>query len=214
MITVRENNPRTAAPRRVRRPWHLRLNTLLRWLHVYSSLFTLFVVLLFSVTGLTLNHPEWSFGTVQKRTEVTGQMPRAWVGPNVTGSKLEIVEFLRRQHGFRGAVSEFRIDNAECTLSFRAPGYAADGFLDRRSGAYQFTVAADGLVAMMNDLHRGKAPGRAWAWVIDLSTIFLVLISLTGFGMLLYLKRTRVSALWTGGVGLALVTLIIWLVGR
>jgi hypothetical protein len=168
----------------------------------------LMVVLLFSVTGITLNHPEWTLGSVEKRHEVKGQVPREWVADGGEVKKLEVAEYLRKQHRFHGAVSEFRADERECSLSFKAPGYSADGFVDRQTGAYQFTVSAEGLVAVLNDLHRGRNAGQAWALLIDVSAALLVLVSVTGVGMLLFLKRTRTSALWAGFAGLVILAVL------
>ena len=33
-----------------------------RWIHVYTSMVALLIVLFFGVTGITLNHPKWTFG--------------------------------------------------------------------------------------------------------------------------------------------------------
>lgn len=41
------------------RPLKQRLQTLIRWLHIYASLLGLMTVPFFGVTGLTLNHPNW-----------------------------------------------------------------------------------------------------------------------------------------------------------
>ena len=38
----------------------------MRWLHIYLSMFSLAVVLFFSVTGITLNHPDWFFGGAER----------------------------------------------------------------------------------------------------------------------------------------------------
>ena len=60
---------------------------------------------------------------------------------------------------------------------------------------------------MLNDLHRGRDAGSAWAWLIDASGIFLVFLSLTGLGLLFYLKKVRIKALlvMTAGAGLVIV---------
>ncbi|MEO6123457.1 MAG: PepSY-associated TM helix domain-containing protein [Ilumatobacteraceae bacterium] len=33
-----------------------------RWVHVDTSMISLLVVLFFGITGITLNHPDWTFG--------------------------------------------------------------------------------------------------------------------------------------------------------
>jgi hypothetical protein len=64
------------------------------------------------------------------------------------------------------------------------------------------------MLGMINDLHRGRDAGSAWAWVIDAAGIFLVLLSLTGLGLLFYLRKVRFSALLTLAGGAALIIIL------
>ena len=59
----------------------------------------------------------------------------------------------------RGALAEFRVDDTECTVSFKGPGYSADAFIDRESGQYTLTEFDHGLIAVINDLHKGRDTG-------------------------------------------------------
>jgi hypothetical protein len=194
----------------------------MRWLHIYLSLFGLAAVLFFSVTGLTLNHPDW-FGEPERRVSAQGQMPTRWLHLDVpTGStedesrrveKLEVVEHLRKTHGVRGSVAEFRADERECTVTFKGPGYAADAFIDRESGRYELTQTLHGFVAVINDLHKGRDTGKAWSVVLDASAIVLTLISLTGLVLLFYLKRRRIPGLLVAlGGTIAVVAVVLLLV--
>lgn len=184
--------PATAA----RRPRSLKARThvWLRWLHTYTSMISLLVVLFFSLTGITLNHPDWAFGGADVRREVTGTLPTGWIQDGQV-NWLAVAEELRAKQGLHGRAEDTRVDGNEASLSFRAPGYSADAFIDTRTGKYTVNVEAQGAVAVLNDLHRGRDAGGAWAWLIDLSGAFLTLVSLTGLGILLYLKKTRVKAL-------------------
>ena len=38
------------------------LYSVLRWLHVYVSMLSFRAILFFAITGITLNHPEWTLG--------------------------------------------------------------------------------------------------------------------------------------------------------
>ena len=78
-------------------------------------------------------------------------------------SKLEIVEHLRNAHTIRGALADFRVDDAECVISFKGPGYAADAFIDRESGHYRLTETYHGFIAVINDLHKGRDTGPVWS---------------------------------------------------
>ncbi len=180
-----------------------------RWLHIYLSLVSFVVVLFFSVTGVTLNHPDMLGGRL-RQSERRGQLPMDWL-KEAEPRKLEIVELLRGKYGVRGLVDDFRIDEGECTVSFKGPGYAAEVIVSRADGAFTLTTATEGTLAVMNDLHKGRYTGGVWSWVIDLSAIFLTLVSLTGIGLFCYLKRLRVPGLITLVVGGAIVLALIWL---
>jgi hypothetical protein len=172
----------------------------MRWLHIYLSMFGLAAVLFFSVTGITLNHPDWMFGQVERTRSAEGDVDVKWIGREVADSnnssqvqKLEVVEHLRKTHKIRGALAEFRVDDNECMVSFKGPGYSADAFIDRESGHYSLTELDHGLIALVNDLHKGRDTGTVWSAVIDFSAGLMTLISLTGLILLFYLKLKRVT---------------------
>lgn len=181
-----------------------------RWLHIYLSMVSFAIVLFFAVTGLTLNHPSWFGGDKQVESKATGTLNVKWVNNPDTNkiAKLEIVELMRNKHHVKGAVSEFRIDDSEVTVSFKGPAYSADAFIDREKGTYELSEIKMGIVAIMNDLHKGRDSGTGWSWVIDISAIFLTLVSITGLILMLFLKKKRVAGLVTAIIGLALCYLI------
>ena len=193
-----------SAPARVRRrrPLRLRVHSVLRWLHIYTSMVSLLVVLFFAATGVTLNHPDWL--ATERTDEITGTLPAAWKTPNGI-DWLVVAEQLRAKHGVHGTVADRTSDDREAALTFRAPGYSADAFIDVRNGSYKLTVSYQGAVGVLNDLHRGRDAGRSWAWLIDVSGVFLVFLSLTGLGLLFYLKKVRAKALLAMAAGAALV---------
>lgn len=174
-----------------------RLYGLARTLHLYLSLLALLALLFFALTGLTLNHPEW-FGEGRTR-RLQGTLP----GPYALQGEvdwLRLAEDLRAL-GLKGRVTEHGASGGEAWLSFRAPGYAADAQVDLQSGAYRLSVTEVGLVGVLNDLHKGRDTPGAWRWVLDLSALFLALVSLTGLVLGLLMPRTRRAALLTVGLG-------------
>jgi len=169
--------PEPSAPTgrtRRKRPLRLRVHSALRWLHIYTSMVSLLVVLFFAATGVTLNHPDWLAG--ERTEEVTGTLPA-----DVKTAKgidwLVVAEHLRAAHGVHGTVADRREDDREGSLTFRAPGYSADAFINVRDGSYKLTVSYQGAVGVLNDLHRGRDAGNAWAWLIDVSGVFLVFLT-------------------------------------
>lgn len=168
------------------------------------------IVLFFSVTGLTLNHPTWLGGDKQVNVKNKGQLNVNWVNNPDTNkvAKLEIVEFLRTTHQVKGAVSEFRIDDVEITVSLKGPAYSCDAFIDRESGAYEVSEIKMGVVAVMNDLHKGRDSGSGWSWIIDISAVFLILVSLSGLILLCFIKKKRLAGFITAFIGLVICYLI------
>jgi hypothetical protein len=226
---LRRSSPAQGDRPAIGRTWgrHLkiRLVRLALWLHIYVSMFGLATVLFFSVTGITLNHPDWFFGNAERRTQSDGQVELRWlhVGPPAPAregpgadepdltkevAKLEVVEHLRKANGIRGAVADFRVDEIECTVSFKGPGYAADAFIDRASGHYNVIQTEHGFVAVINDLHKGRDTGPVWSAVIDVSAVILTVISLTGLVLIFFLKLRRKPGLIVGLVGAAVIVAI------
>ena len=181
-----------------------------RWLHIYLSMVSFAVVLFFSFTGLTLNHPSWFGGDKQVIVKNKGTLNVKWVNNPDTNkiAKLEIVEFLRKTYQVKGAVSEVRIDDYEVSVSLKGPAYSCDAFINRETGTYEVSEVKMGIMAVMNDLHKGRDSGKGWGWIIDISAIFLILISLSGLILLCFIKKKRVAGFITAGVGLLLCYLI------
>ncbi len=165
-----------------------------RWLHVYISTATLLLVLFFSITGITLNHPDWLFGSQEITQDLEGTLPAAWLNEGEP-DWLFVAETLRSDYDLSGRVSDYRNDEYEASISFSGPGYSADGFIDMQTGSYTLYTSAQGFVAVMNDLHKGRNTGVAWKWIIDLSAIFLIIVSITGLALLLVLKKLRRNGL-------------------
>jgi hypothetical protein len=181
-----------------------------RWLHIYLSMVSFAVVLFFSFTGLTLNHPSWLGGDKQITVKNTGILNVKWVNNPDTNkiAKLEIVEFLRKTYKVKGFVSEFRIEETELSVTLKGPAYSADAFIDRETGKYELSEIKMGVVAIMNDLHKGRDSGSGWSWIIDISAVFLILVSLSGLILLCFIKKRRVAGFITGVIGLIICYLI------
>lgn len=181
----------------------------MRWLHIYLSMFGLAAILFFSVTGITLNHPQWFYSGAESRTETEGTVQTRWLraatsadaDPERQVDKLQVVEQLRKAHRIHGALSEFRVDETECMVTFKGPGYAADAFIDRDTGKYRLSETYHGFVAVINDLHKGRDTGPVWSVVIDVSAAVMALVSLTGLVLLLYLKLRRKPGLIVTALG-------------
>jgi hypothetical protein len=185
--------------------WKRKVAQWSRWLHIYLSMVSFAITFFFAVTGLTLNHQQW-FAKQQRTMQYKGQIDPRWLQGDV--AKLEIVEYLRSHHKISPAVSDFRADDGQVSVSFKGPGYEAAVFIDRQTGAYDVTETRMGFAAMLNDLHKGRDSGRAWSWVIDASAVFMTFVSLSGIVLILFLQKRRFSGLMAGTAGVVLCSII------
>jgi uncharacterized protein len=196
------------------------------------SLLGFTALLFFAATGITLNHPTWFGMGAPRMAEHQGTLDKTWLnrpmveahatGPSADNEepdyslqvdKLAVAEHLRQTHRLGGAVGEFRVDDRECLIIFKGPGYSADVIVERETGGYHVTETMLGAVAVINDLHKGRDTGLAWSWVIDVSALLMVFVSITGIVLIFYLKRRRWSGIITAVVGTILfAALYFWLV--
>lgn len=199
--------------------WSRTLAGVVRWLHLYLSMFAFGTMLLFSVTGLTLNHPEW-FGAGKSVTvDLAGELDRSLLGDPAADphgdsvDRLAVAETLRARHRLRGVVADFRADDMEVTIGWKGPAWAADAVIDRDTGRYSLAVTSHGFVDLLNDLHKGRDTGAAWALLIDLSAVLLVIAAVTGFLLVFWMRRKRLAGLLVALAGtLLLLAAAAWLV--
>lgn len=164
-----------------------RLPQWVRWLHLYGSMLGLAATLLFAVTGLTLNHAEWFESGEPAVRSLQGTLAPTALAGDV--DKLVVAETLRANHALRGTVTEFAVDDGECLVVWKGPAYSADATIDRATGSYRIEEQRRPLLALLDDLHKGRDCGPVWSFVIDASAVVLTLLSATGLWLLLYLKK-------------------------
>jgi hypothetical protein len=185
-----------------------------RVLHTYLSMVSFTILFFFAATGITLNHQDKMAGEPQV-TRFSGHLDPALVAPSV-GAQVDqtrIVAQLREAHHVKGHLSDVRVDSDQVTVSFKGPGYAADAFIDRKAATYEMTETRMGLVAIVNDLHKGRDTGTAWAQLIDLSAVLMMLVSITGLTLIFFLHKRLALGLWMLGIGTVIcVGVYLWLV--
>jgi hypothetical protein len=112
----------------------------------------------------------------------------------------------------KSALSDFHVEDSRCEVSFKGSGYTADAFIDRETGKYALTITRNGIVAVLNDLHKGRDTGTVWSYIIDASASLMTLISLTGLVLIFFLQKRRMRGLIAIGIGavLCLVVYYVW----
>ncbi|WP_020648443.1 PepSY-associated TM helix domain-containing protein [Solimonas variicoloris] len=179
-----------------RRAWWLK--TLRQW-HWISSAVCLVAMLLFAVTGITLNHAA-QIKTKPIVTKRDGQVPhdlRAGLDAAARDGRAPLPEALRdwlaRELGVHAEEGEWSAD--ELYLSLPRPGGDAWLTIALPDGAWQYERTDRGWIAWLNDLHKGRNTGAMWTWFIDLFAVACVLFCVTGL-CLLQLHAGRRPATW------------------
>ncbi len=192
-----------------------------RWvrpLHAYSSMLMLFILLFFTLTGLTLNNRQWlPTPSISKGVE----LPLAEIFSDVVFQAdtaqqqgLEVWQWLKNKQGLSdGELNvEWYADEALLLLDVKRPGgyTAVEVFPEEQLVWYENQKL--GWMAVVNDLHMGRYSGKAWSWFIDLSALVMLLFTLTGFWLVLFHPKRRSRTLLLSGLGtLLMVVLYFWM---
>lgn len=182
-----------------------------RYVHGWLSAFAFLTLLFFSVTGLLLNHPEWF---EPAKTEETTQLilPESVLksikqqeNPSDT-----ILNYVRQQQNVVGRYQSSEVMDNEVMIRLESPAGATDIWVMADTGEMEITQKPASTVSMLNDLHRGKNSGLAWSWLIDISAIIVIALSLVGYILFLSIKTRLVTHLVLTAASLALIILLIW----
>jgi uncharacterized protein len=181
-------------PKRRWRGWYLKqLHT---W-HWVSAAISLAAMLLFSVTGITLNHAG-SLSAKPVTVERTGTLPKPLLPQLADGSSAAPLPSAVANAvaaavdlDTHGSAAEW--SDGEVYVALPRPGGDAWVSIDRASGAITAEVTDRGWISYLNDLHKGRNTGMAWFWFIDVFAAACILFTLTGLLLLQLHARHRPS---------------------
>jgi uncharacterized protein len=207
--TDREDVPQpTEGTRRGRGRRAGQLNRWSRTFHVYVSMGCMLIVAFFALTGLTLNHPTWSLGPTTTTTK-HGSVPAGAIS-GTTPDFLAISEYARNSFGVTGQVKDYGTNGDVGHIDYAGPGYSASVTFSLSDGSLAVTVTQGDLLAILNDVHKGRDTTSSWSWVIDASAVLLLVVSVTGLGIQIFQRKRRQSALITAGLLSLAAVLLIW----
>jgi len=188
-----------------------------RWvrpLHAYSSMLMLFILLFFTLTGITLNNRQW---LPTPEASQVAELPLAEVFSGITFDEAAlpdqgqaIWQWLKRQENLSdGELSvQWLADESLLLLDIKRPGgyTLVEVFPEEQLVWYENQKL--GWMAVLNDLHMGRYSGKAWGWFIDLSALIILFFTLTGFWLVLFHPKRRSRTLLLSGFGTLLMLVI------
>jgi len=168
---------------------HLWLGTLRQW-HWISSALCLVGMLLFAVTGITLNHAA-QIEAQPRVTERQAELPQALQSQLLSqtpeaGLPDALRQWLESELSIDLSDRDAEWSDGELYIALPRPGGDAWLSLALDSGELLYESTDRGWISYLNDLHKGRNTGTAWSWFIDIFAAACVVFSLTG---LLLLQR-------------------------
>ncbi len=210
--------PHMAAAQQRRAFW---LKHLHQW-HWISSALCLIGMLLFAVTGFTLNHAgqiEAEPTVVSRNAEAPGQVLAALkarkadlardngengdsAGQDKGPVPIELADWLQREFDVdaHGREAEWSAD--EIYVPLPRPGGDAWVSVALDSGETQYELTTRGWISYLNDLHKGRNTGGAWSLFLDVFAFACLVFCVTGLFLLKLHAGGRVATWPLVGLGL------------
>ncbi|MDM0105879.1 PepSY-associated TM helix domain-containing protein [Variovorax sp. J22R24] len=170
------------------------LKTLHEW-HWVSSALCLIGLLLFGITGFTLNHA----ASIEAKPKVTSRtatvddvlraallkhLPEAKAHKGKAELPADLQQWIRKQWSVDTAGREAEWSDDEIYLSLPRPGGDAWLRVNLADGEAEYERTDRGWLSYFNDLHKGRNSGAAWSWFIDIFAAATLVFSITGLFIL------------------------------
>jgi len=177
--------------------------------HWISAALSLVGMLLFAVTGLTLNHAA-TIGATPVVTEQAAILP-APLRPLLSRSQAPdarlpspVAAAVAAATGLDPAGRAVEWSDTDAYVALPRPGGDAWVSIDRATGRITAETTDRGWISYLNDLHKGRNAGTAWFWFIDVFAVACIVFTLTGLLLLQLHARHRPSTWPIVGAGLAI----------
>ena len=168
-----------------------------RALHIYISTALFFLLILFCVSGIVLNHVDW-LKNDKNNGQVTATIPAELVTKaNAQLNTLptlypEIEAYLAKQYSLTKVKSiEWEKEDALVMLDYPLPAGFAYAELDFTTGELSLDYQTGGFLSLIGDLHKGRYTGEVWSWVIDISAVLMIIFAITGMIILFQNRKKR-----------------------
>ncbi|ELA01113.1 hypothetical protein D769_01882 [Cupriavidus sp. HMR-1] len=201
------------------------LKHLHQW-HWISSAICLIGMLMFAVTGFTLNHAgqiEASPSVVTRHEtaprELLDALKRAALANASTGNQKDqkdqkgpvprvLADWLSKTMDIEAAGREAEWSADEIYVGLPRPGGDAWLSVALEDGEVQYEVTSRGWISYFNDLHKGRNTGHAWSWFIDIFALACLIFSVTGLFLLKLHAGGRMATWPLVGAGLVVPLLL------
>ena len=197
----------SSAPSASRAVW---LKNLHRW-HWISAALCLLGLLMFAVTGFTLNHAS----QIEAKPQVVNRkaaLPAALVAEMAAGAQDKalppnVADWVKKSFNINVAGVAAEWEEGEAYVPLPRPG--GDAWLRiAADGAAEYEKTDRGTISWLNDLHKGRNTGIVWSWFIDIFAISCLVFAITGFLIMKLHAANRPSTWPVIGAGILVPVLL------
>ncbi len=193
----------TSTANSLQRAWWLK--TLHKW-HWISASISLIGLLLFSITGITLNHAasiEAAPQVATRQASVPAPLMEGLLALSETAEDArtppalpdEVARWIAGELSVNVRGREIEWSPDEVYVALPRPGGDAWLRIGLPDGQVEHEVTTRGWISYLNDLHKGRHTGSAWVWFIDIFAGACLLFALTGL-LILKLHATSRPSTW------------------
>jgi hypothetical protein len=170
-------------------------------------------MLLFAITGITLNHaaqihvkPE----IITLETQLPAELLKSITVPDEEKFPLPetLTDWLAEEHSINAAERLAEWSEDEIYISLPRPGGDAWLSIDLITGELLYEQTDRGWVSYLNDLHKGRNTGAVWFWFIDIFSVACIIFCLSGLILLYRYAGGRPTTWPLVGLGLVIPLLL------
>lgn len=177
-----------------------------RLVHGWLSAFAFLLLCFFALTGLTLNHPEWSVGAapapIEKRLSLSADEIEQLRLADEPGE--ELVRIAGAKITLRGEYSASELVGPDVFVRMQGVRGLTDLRANLDTGALEAVIEPAPVVALLNELHRAERAGSSWRLLVDAFAVLLIALCVAGYLIFLSLRfRLRTALLLTAGSALS-----------
>ncbi|BDC47860.1 membrane protein [Bryobacterales bacterium F-183] len=186
--------------------------TQVRVWHWVSSAISLIGMILFAITGITLNHAsaiEASPVVTKRDAVLPADLQKSLRAAEAQKADLPepVANWLRSELGVVPKSVEWQ--SGEVYVGMPGPGSDTWLTVQLDSGAVHHESTSRGWVSYLNDLHKGRNTGTAWVWFLDVFAVASIIFCVTGL-LLLQLHAKNRPFTWPAvSIGFVLPVMVI-----
>jgi len=165
-----------------------------RMLHGYLSAAAFLLLMFFAASGLLLNHPSW-FGADRQDAEpiiVALDFDALQSAQSSETPERAFEELVRNATRVQGQLKDASISDSDAMLRFAGVKGGTDIFIDFELAEAEVETSKANLTSIIHDLHRGKDAGKVWKFMIDITAILILAMSVIGL-ILFFSLRFRLG---------------------